>query len=417
MRFNKVKLVYLYSVVSLLSPLTGAYGQSAVTVPADKTHMYSALSKAIGTFQTSLNSRPQTASATPFASKLDSADASNGTGMLQTAGMQKVVQQLSRYQQLGVQGVVIHTAFPIMTQEYFAANPSAGTLQQWSAFYKQVFYLCHQAGMKVMVESHPLYPNDAFSLQTTSYTRALKASEFQGQMAENNANIAAQGPDFISIVNEPNTDFAWSHQTVYDSPTALASLVQASANAITTASPETVAAAGAPNWQKDAQKFDSLFYQIATLGAIDIHIYFSGDNGLEYATTLADNARAASKQVVVSESWLSKTGDGIPPSRPVPNQAEIERAAATYTYWQPLDAQFIYSFFKWANVEQPTFFTFFFSQLLFANLPYSQVHSLSDTQIIQEEKQAEAQAISADQFTSVGLYYSKMLTAPRLNQY
>jgi hypothetical protein len=251
----------------------------------------------------------------------------------------------------------------------------------------------------------------------TRYIRSLSATNFQNAMAENNANVAALGPDFISIVNEPNTDFAWSLQKVYQSPEALATLVQASTKAINAASPGTVAAAGGPNWDTDSQRFDSLLYQIAGLGAIDIHIYCSGNNELEVATTLADNARAAGKQVVVSESWLSKTGEGTPPTRPGPNNAEVERAVASYSFWQPLDAQFIYSFFKWSNVEQPTFYTFFFSQLLFANLPYSQVHSMSDANIITAEMQAEKQAINADQFTNIGLYYSKLLKAPRLNQY
>ena len=193
--------------------------------------------------------------------------------------------------------------------------------------------------------------------------------------------------------------------------------MQACTQAINAASPTTVAAAGAPNWQHDAQDFDSLLYPITGLGAIDIHVYFAGNHELENATALADSAHAVGKQIVVSESWLSKTGEGTPPVRPESGQVVSEKAACSYGFWQPLDAQFIYSFFKWCNVEQPSFFAFFCSQLLFANLPYSQVHWLSDAEVMQEEKQAEKQAINADQFTNVGLYYGKLLTAPRQSQY
>jgi len=108
----------------------------------------------------------------------------------------------------------------------------------------------------------------------------------------------------------------------------------------------------------------------------------------------------------------------MPPAEPETNQALHALSTNCFDIWQPLDAVFIYSMFKWCNVENPQFFTFFYSQLLFAYLPYtSQMTSMQPQQIIAAEGKARSQKMQADQFSATGLYYGKMLAAPRQNCY
>jgi len=426
MSFSKVtKSACIYVLASLLLPLSCVPAQSANTapVPAAFAQEYNALNQAVGTFQTSLDSRTQSRSATTFSSKLMCADASQGADLLRPAALKEVAIELAQYKKMGIQGVVIHTGFPILTPAFFNAinNPNLGTYQQYMAFYQQVFQLCHAAGMKVMIESHPLFPfgGNAFAVQVQNYIQKLSSKEYQNEVAQNNANLATLGPDFISIVSEPNTDAAWTNQTVYTSPTLLAAFVQASTTAIKAANPKVETAAGSSNWQKDSVQFDQLFCQIPTLDAIDIHIYFAGNNELEYATTLADSARSMGKKIVVSECWLTTVGQGMPPATALTNnqQANTAMSQNCFSFWQPLNLPFIYSFFKWCNVENPQFFTFFYTQLLFANLDYSQYGSQSSLANDATEEQMAHANLNAGICTPVGVYYSSMLTAPRQNHY
>jgi hypothetical protein len=419
---RKFKSVFTYLVISLLCPISGADAQNALTVPPSYSQLNAALNQAVSTFDTELDSRTQSASPTRLSAKLDSAGAGEGLSLIDSNALTRVSTQLARYTQLGVQGVVIPIGFPLLTQQFFSQNGDPQDYQKFYSFYQQVIQMCHKAKMTVLVESHPVYPSPVGTLsqQAAKYSRSLSAANFQNAIAQHNANIATLGPDLISIVNEPNTDSSWTSQPVYGSPTALAAMVQAATNAINKAVPNNkiVIAAGAASWQPDAQDYDSLFYQVKGLNAIDIHIYFLGGNDGPRAISLADNAHSNNKQVVVSECWLCKAGaGGVPPTSPGPDNATVSRAVSSFSFWQPLDEMYIYSLFKWCNVEQPQFFCFFYSQLLFSYLNYSQVQSQSDQQIIKDEFAAEKQAIDADQFTPTGLYYSKLLQAPRQSHY
>jgi hypothetical protein len=384
--------------------------------------MYSAMSQTISAYETNIGKRSQSASSTAMGAELDTVQGDKGYSLLTTSHMQLVSTQIARYKQLGVQSVMLAIGFPTLCPQFFQSIGAADDFTKFSNFYQQVIQQCHAAGMQVLVESHPLFPSPSssavFSQQASKFTRLLSAANFQKYMAAHNASIAALNPDCISIVAEPNTDVAWTGQAAYNSPSAMATLVGASASAISAVSSKILVAAGAPSWMTKAQEFDTALYAVNGLGAIDIHTYFTGANDLVTATSLADQAHANGKQVVVSECWPSKAGSGTPPSAPIGlGQATLSRAVSSFSFWQPLDAIYIYLWFIWCNVENPQIFCFSYSNLLFAYLNYSQVRSLSDAQIILDAQAAANQATVSGQPSSTGLYYSKLLTAPRQSHY
>ena len=67
------------------------------------------------------------------------------------------------------------------------------------------------------------------------------------------------------------------------------------------------------------------------------------------------------------------------------------------------------AFMTWTKVENPYIFSFYYPQLLFAYLDYNKVYRLSEDSIVQIEMDAQQQAMQADQFTSTGQYYAKLL--------
>jgi hypothetical protein len=113
--------------------------------------------------------------------------------------------------------------------------------------------------------------------------------------------------------------------------------------------------------------------------------------------------------VVVSECWLSKAGTGSPPSKPESNQAVIDRAVDSFSFWEPLDEKYMSAFKQWCQVENPALFCFSYPQQLFTYLNYSSEQSLSDAQIVTNELQAATAAMNAGQFSPVGTYFAQTI--------
>ncbi len=417
MKSIKCKSVCLVSLIAgLLFQPANVLAQSAGPVPASYATTYAAISRAVDSFITKLDSRQKVTNSVSIGSGLDMANAARGTSLLKSVSMQNVQAQIKYFQELGVSSVTIAIGFPIGCQEFWSGKMNnANDLTAMLAFYNQVVQQCHAAGLKVIVETHPVAPmGDTFGGECLAYTSSLSSTLFQQYMCEHVGNVASTvRPDAITMVNETNSDLAWSEQPVYRSPVALGALVQLMTNQIVQANQTNgtniLTAAGADSWTSNAQDFDNQFYKVSGLDAIDIHSYFAGGNDLETATALADAAHAAGKQVVVSECWISKVGTGFPPAKPEPGQAEISRAVASFSFWQPLDEKYMSAFIAWNKIEQPAIFDFYYPQCLSAYLNYNTVHSLSDEEIVEMEMTAARDARNANQFTPVGIYLGKLL--------
>jgi len=411
MKISKITSICTSLLLGLASSFSSALAQSA-PVPSSYTTEYAQLNQAVDTFITSLDNRPQTNSNTAFATELESAGAGQAYNLIQPTQMQNVLTQLLRFKQLGIQAVTIQARFPILVPAFYQWNGDPGDCKKFISFYSQVVQQCHAAGMKVIVEAGPM--DQATGMNIPTYCQSLSATQYQNQMAVQCANLASLQPDCISIVAEPDTDYSRSGQAVYQSPTALAAFVQVMTNAIKSTSGSTaMIAAGASSWMTRALTYDNLFCQVVGLNAIDIHTYFAGNNNLGAATAIADSAHAAGKQVISSETWLNTVGSGAPPSMPLGGgQEPLEtRPINSFSFWEPLDEEYMSAWATWCKVEHPAYMTFFDPFLLFAYVNYSQVGSQSYAQIWTDETTAEQQAIKAGTFSPVGLYFAKLISS------
>jgi hypothetical protein len=424
MNICRITSIYTCLVLAVTSSLASALAQCAQSVPARYSVEYSQLNQAIGAFANSLNRRPQTASNTAFATELESAGAGYAYDLIQTNHMPHVQQQLQRIQALGVQAVTIQARFPLLVPAFYQWNGDPADYAKFLTFYKSVIQKCHAAGIKVVVEAGPM--EQATGMNIPRYCQTLSSSQYQNLMAIQCVNLASCQPDCISIVAEPDTDYNRSaHKAVYQSPTELAAFVQVMTSAILVANSQIgssqqgagsvpmIIAAGASSWMKRALIYDNLFCQVSGLTAIDIHTYFAGNGDLEAATAIADAANAAGKQVISSETWLNTVGAGSPPSQPYGGGLEpLEtRPTNSFSFWEPLDAQYMYAWATWCKVEHPAYMTFFDPFLLFAYVDYNQVGKQSYSQIWVDETSAEEQAINAGTYSPIGLYFSKLISS------
>ena len=408
-------IISLFCAGGLLSQ--GALAQGAAPVPQTYASSYAAINNALVTFNTSLDNRVQLPPSTNLAASLEMADGGRGTTALTAIALTDVKMEIARYQQLGVRAVTIQLGFPLLVPKFFSWNGDPSDAPKFVSFYQQVVNQCHNSGIKVIVEVTPnLTPA---GLNVLQYCQSLSAQEYQNEMCLHCSNLASLiKPDCISIVAEPDTATSRSGQNVYQQPASMAAFCQAAAASILAAAAQVSPqyrssvdiAAGACPWMSRAQKYLDALINLPGLTAIDLHSYYIGNGDMETMTNLADQVNAAHMRVMSSECWLNKAGTGSPPSGPAgSSEPTVARSTNTFSFWEPLDMNFMHAMVTWCRVERPSYFTFFDSQLLFNYFNYSQVQSLTDPQIISAETTAQRQAIYADQFSSIGLYYGQIL--------
>ena len=222
MKINSIKSTFIYPLIFSSLCSTTAFAQSAPSVPAQYIKPYASISQAIDTFITSLDSRSQPAGSTSYGSGLDMARSGHGLGLLTKTGMDKVQTELNCFHQLGITAVTIEIGFPILCPQFWGSDTK--DFQAMLNVYQQVVLACHALGMKVIVETHagPGDGDTAYAARASHFVHSLSAPVFQQYMAEHVYNVASYArPDVISIVNETNTDLAWTGQAVYKEPATL----------------------------------------------------------------------------------------------------------------------------------------------------------------------------------------------------
>ncbi len=406
----------------LLGALCSGPSVKAQTVPSNYTTEYGQLTQALGSFITSLDNRSKSPARTCFAAELQSAASANGLSLLTPAAEKNMLMELNEYKRMGVGAIVIQLRFPMLCSDFWSAvnkdGPNDAAYRSMVSYYQYVIAQCHSLGIKVIAETGPVDVSLAtLGPQAYQFASNLSQANYTKEMAQDVTATASCRPDVISFVAEPNTDNVRSNQSLYENPAQMQAFVQSMVGAVSAVNTQLhasiVTAAGAPAWMTRAQDYDTLLEVIPALTAIDLHQYFAGNSELITFTALADAAKKAGKQVISSECWLNKAGVGSPPASPtvVSPGPIVTMAVDAFSFWIPLDEQFMSAIVQWCQVEQPTYFTFFEPNLLFAYLNYAQVGSQSYTQIRTDEQQAAQAARSANQFSTTGTYYSKLIQA------
>src|SRR5207245_2828612 len=102
-----------------------------------------------------------------FAAELDAASGAVGPGLLAPSHMNVVRMELDHLKTLGVGAVTVAISWPLLYQPYFDyehANEPGSSVQNYNAqdfidVYKQVAAEAHSRGIKLIVESGPIFPS------------------------------------------------------------------------------------------------------------------------------------------------------------------------------------------------------------------------------------------------------------------
>jgi len=383
-------------------------------VPAEYQDLYRTLQGKIAAFENTVSGTwDGTKPPVVFSSELLSANANSGLVLLQPTRMDLVSLELSRLKSLGVKAVTMQIGFPILYSPFFAFNGDPNDYQSLLSFYQQVASTVHSQGLKLIVESGPLFPgvySANSGLNLAGYYSSLSDQDYIAGRAQVVATIASQiQPDFLSVGSEPDTEAELTGKTSLGTPLGFANMINTFLKAISQAGGTGVTVgAGVGTWLQNGQSF------VQSLGGtginyIDLHIYPVNFGFLNTAVSLADTAHSLGKAVAMSEAWLLKERDSEFTTVNVASNNLIF-SRDVFSFWEPLDQEFHDVLVKFAYWKELLFFSPFWSKYYYAYLDYNQYHGMTPTELIAAQSTALGPAIQAGRYSDTGLFYQNALS-------
>ena len=397
-------------------------------VPSNFQSLYDELQGKLNEFDSAVDAQwtNQTKYATTFSGELLSVNSNRGKQVLQPSTVTSYQFELQAMQKIGMEAVTIKIGYPLLYQSFLEYNGDPDDLQPFIDFYKKVVNDVHAAGMKVIVESAAIFPgyySQGSGLNLEGYFATLTYDEYlNGAAATNQAIVEQIQPDYLNVGSEPDTQ---SKNTglvqISQSPADWANTVNAYMSKIPKNS-ATMIGAGVGSWFiADGSSWVSTLIDSTDIDYIDFHIFpiNTPPNGTtsiwQNTINLVNQAVAAGKPVAFSECWLLKTSDATY------QQANASSDPTTfsldnYSFWQPLDQQFIQTMWKLANAQQFVYLSPFWTNLFWAYLDYDTVlsgaggnpDSIDPAKVQDDATAAAGQALMAGTITSTGTNYGDL---------
>ena len=294
-----------------------------------------------------------------FAATLSDADGNNGPELSSPNYLQGVLNQLQELKALGVQAISVPIEFPILYEPFYG---SQAAMQPYLTFYENVAQAVKAAGLKLIVDNEELFSNDTAAGWTNmnAFYAPLTWAEYMAGRATMAATIVQYlHPDYLSLANEPDTEAAQTGQQNVLNPVDAAAMiageiVAVDAQALLDLSPPPQLGAGFGTWLSStgsSSLLDFLTEYVALpLDYIDIHIIpvntVDGASYIGNSLVVANAAAAVGKPMSVGQSSLSKSLAsewdvlGI----------DVIRARGPFSFWAPLDADFLQTMHNLAGV-------------------------------------------------------------------
>jgi len=384
-------IIFLATMTAVLVPLSASSPPPAV--PPEFQDLYPVLQTDLDTFQQTLDGLWNKVPAqTGFAAGLLAADSNQGSALLGPSTQAAIQADLTAMQNMGITTATISVHFPILYAPYYL-SPQGGlstghTAADYISFYQWVVNTAHSMNppMRVAMESYvdftkgitPGLPN------LLSYYRSLGLDGYMAARAAMEVTIAQQiHPDFLSLQGEPDTEATQSGYSDFNNASTDIQFVNQMTAALDSASPPIAGlhtslkiSAGIGTWSWNA--FESLIDAEAAMPGLDeltMHILsinaVPGNDLLGNALPFIQVAQQNHKPIAVAQAWLIKIRDSeLPQGAESPNI--LGRSA--YSFWTPLDEEFLQVLTKLAYYTPMDFISPFWGNWYFYTyLDYSNI--------------------------------------------
>jgi hypothetical protein len=412
-------------------------------VPAQYQSLYNQLQRYISDNDKQINTEWDGSSyPVNYAAELLTADANAGPGILQTSVQQVMIEELDGERFLGVQAITVQIGFPILDQNFYmvsgqSAAQAQRSVQTWMNYYQLVTQAIHSRGLKMIVESNPLlsyYISQQSSFNPGNYYKSLDFATYEERRSEHNLIIAQQiKPDYLLLQTEPQTDAIEDFRPELNIPEQDVAMISKfvtdlEKTGISGLHASIQIGSGAGTWEPNWQSYISGLAAISGLDRLDTHIYNLHPNinqigEIPITIQIADMAHAVGKGVSISEFWLHKStalvglttgGDSLPDIR----------ARDVFSFWAPLDEQFLQMMAKLANHTHCDYISAFGHYNWFTLTDYNSLrspcppiypatnstqNSACDSQIINTQNQLAKQALAKQQLSPTGNAYKAVI--------
>jgi fibronectin type 3 domain-containing protein len=385
----------------------GSASAQAPAVPPTFQSIYTSLDNYLTNFNTTLNAGPVVNTALLGTGNLKNANANAGPQLVNsTAG---VALQLQELKSMGVQAIMVEVGFPVLYAPFLTSQGQSYT--QFVAFYQQVASMVRAAGLKLIVENDTLLSADAQAGWTTApFYATLNWTEYQQARAQMALTVAqTMQPDYLVVLEEPDTEAANTGQTNVNTPSGATSMLTQELASVQAADlPNMKVGAGVGTWLSGYLAFIQDFVALP-VNFIDMHVYPVNDNLLPNAMQIAATAAAAGKPVAMTECWMWKVSN----SELGVLSPDTVRGRDPFSFWAPLDALFIQTMQNMGHHTQMLFMDPFNSEDYTAYLPYdAATENLSPTAILDQQSAQAVTNMGLAMYTSTATSFYASLVSP-----
>jgi hypothetical protein len=404
------RLVLSVLAISTLAFCHSAFAGTPPSVPTNYQSLYTTLDNDLISFNTTLHSLWNgTKSPVIYSAELWDADANSGPDLIDSWYWTGVQVQLQGLKAMGVQAIMVEIGFPMLYEPFFS---SQSVYQEYVNFYSQVASAVKAAGLKLIIENDFLMSDNVQAgWNVAAYYATLDWTQYQQGRAQTAAVVVqTMHPDYIVVLEEPDTEAAQTGQTNVNTVSGATSLVTGILDSLKDSGVSGFeVGAGVGTWLNQYQQFIQSFVTLP-LDFIDMHIYPVVNGYLNNALTIATTAANAGKPVSMTECWLNKVSQS---QLGKVTQNEIE-ALNPFSFWEPLDAYFLQTMENVANYTKMTFMNPSNSEYYWAYLTYgSSTENLPPAQILSEESQQSDTNATIVSYTSTAFgYYESILPEP-----
>ncbi len=378
---------------SASAPTLSVSPGSPAPVPPAYESQYSTLQSQVSSFAT-IAGTPAPGSSTIIASSLEFANANTLTpNVLEGNPLAYSTAMINAMKALGETGVTVQVNFPLL----LASFPDSST---YTSFYSQIAAAVHAAGMTLIVEANPLFENIS-SLPVTSFYLGLTLQSLAADYrAQAQTIIDVMQPDYLTFLTEPDTDTALFHNRSLDldSPAIGVQFVKAVLAGLDRKGAKV--GAGTGTWQ-DAS-YDQSLLTGTTIDFLDVHTFPVAPSDLTNMEAQVAAAHAAHMPIVMTECWLYKESTNGQPGESM-TSAPDEQKVETYSFWEPLDSEFLTAMVSYARSNGFAVVSPFSTENFFAYQSWTSALDAEPESAVRSSFSRQVlQAIQAGQISGVG---------------
>jgi hypothetical protein len=329
---------------------------AAAAVPSQYQSAYSVVDAEVQNFARGGSGSTQP-TRTTIGTELLSANGNIGSSLLAPEAIVGVDDELDAFQALGIQGVTVDVPFPLLLP---STSHSAGYLR----FYEQVADQVKKRHMTLSIEENPIFAGTPLTTLSISYAGLTVQRYADEQRAQAQTILDTLRPRYLTVFTEPDT-FTDTLGIDLNSPSSSVQVVSRELKGLHRNG--TMVGAGTGTWS--ATSIDSALLARTSIDYLDVHVYPLGPQQIANLRADTAAAKADHKPLVMDETWLDKPS---PSEGSGPSGAPAELKEKSYSFWEPLDEQYLAAMYSYVRSQGYHYASFFDgARAFFGYLPWS----------------------------------------------